>query len=127
MVVCSTSFRNPCSGLVRSMESVKVLAIRRSGSDEWVRAKILIEDGEQKGSIFITRQIKTQDTYSSPTYSPEEIEAMTKADALRDSTLSPKATVIAKIEHGRLHVIDQIPLLEPEPFDPVKRLPKTKR
>ncbi len=49
------------AGLVKSLDSVDVLALRKSGFDDLVRAKVRVKDGDFAGREFITAQPKTEE------------------------------------------------------------------
>jgi hypothetical protein len=106
-------------GLVKSLDSVAVLAIR-SGSDGFVRAKVRVKEGEFAGREFVTAQPKTEEHYSENDYSREEIAAMKAEDEKRDRALSPLASVVAEVEGGSVHAVEPIQLVEAEPYNRFK-------
>ncbi len=108
------------AGLVKSLDSVDVLALRKSGFDDLVRAKVRVKDGDFAGREFITAQPKTEEAYSSSDFSPEEIRRMRELDEERDRSLSPLAAVVAEVESGRVHPVERIQLVEPEPYNRFK-------
>lgn len=108
------------SGLVKSLDSVEVLAIRKSGFDGLVRAKVRVRVGDFAGREFITAQPKTEEAYSAADFSPEEISSMREQDEKRDRSLSPLASVIAEVESGRVHAVEPVQLVEPEPYNRFK-------
>ncbi len=102
--------------LVSGLGSVELLAIRGSGADGFVRAKIRIRDGENAGRVFFVKQPKTEEAYSEKDFTPAEIAQMRKADLERDSQLSTRALVVASLHEGRYRTLEPAPLSEPESF-----------
>lgn len=110
----------PAAGLVKSLDCVDVLAIRKSGFDDLVRAKVRVREGDFAGREFITAQPKTEERYSLSDFSAAEIEGMRAQDEQRDRSLSPLASVIAEVESGRIHPVEPVQLVEPEPYNRFK-------
>ncbi len=108
------------AGLVKSLDSVEVLALRKSGFDELIRAKVRVKEGDFAGREFITAQPKTEEAYSPSDFSAREIADMRAQDERRDRSLSPLAAVIAEVESGRVHPVERIQLVEPEPYNRFK-------
>ncbi len=108
------------AGLVKSLDSVEVLALRKSGFDELIRAKVRVKEGDFAGREFITAQPKTEEAYSLSDFSAREIADMRAQDERRDRSLSPLAAVIAEVESGRVHPVERIQLVEPEPYNRFK-------
>jgi spore maturation protein CgeB len=114
-------------GLVRSMDSVELLAIRRCRFEDSVMAKVRLRRGDFADRVFITKQPKTEEEYSPRDYSPDEIASMKRADEERDRTVSPNAHVVAEVEGGRVHPVEPVLLVEPEPYDRFKPFMGRKR
>lgn len=115
------------AGLVAKIECVEVLAMRSSGFDDFVRAKVRVKEGEFSGRVFITRQPKSEDIYSPSDFSQDEIAAMKAEDARRDRSLSPMAQVVAEVEGDSVHAVEPLQLVEPEPYNRFKPFIRKKR
>lgn len=115
------------SGLVAKLDSVEVISMRRSGFDDFVRAKVRVREGEFSGRVFITRQPKSEEIYSPSDFSQEEIAKMKSEDEKRDRSLSPMAQVIAEVENGSVHAVEPLQLVESEPYNRFKPFIRKKR
>ncbi len=102
--------------LVKGLGSVELLAIRGSGADSFVRAKIRIKDGEHAGRVFFVKQPKSEEAYSEKDFTPAEIAQMQAADRERDRALSTRALIVATIEGGKYASLEPSPLSEPDTY-----------
>ncbi len=106
-------------GLVKSLDSVELIAIR-GGADGFVRAKVRVKEGRFAGRSFVTEQPKTEEIYSETDFSRDEIALMRAQDERRDHSISHMATVVAEVEGGRVHPVEPVQLVEPAPYNRFK-------